>query len=91
MADVTNLEDAPDVQTFDPAAVVSAAADADLSDRRRPGRSDLSAQLIPMLRDDSHLEMLRDDAAPMRGIAVSIMLSAPIYVGIWLAARWAFF
>ena len=66
-------------------------AQSDQSDRRRPGRTVMSPELISLAREVSDTGLVRDDAAPMRGIAFAVMLSAPIYIGLWLAARRLFF
>ncbi len=63
-------------------------ARSDQSDRRRPGRKHIAPELIPLLREVNDASLVRDDSAPMRGIAFAVVLSAPLYGGLWLAIRW---
>ena len=70
-------------------------------DRRRPGRlTDVSPDLIPLLRDPVAIEIPSDDAlAPehsrdelgaAKGIVVSLLLAAPFWFLIALGIWWAF-
>lgn len=58
-------------------------------DRRRPGRRDISAELIPLLRDPLHIEISpapeppifgSDQTSPARGIAIAVLLSIPLWM-----------
>lgn len=63
-------------------------ARSDQSDRRRPGRKHIAPELIPLLREVNDVSLVQDDSTPMRGIALAVVLSAPVYGGLWLAIRW---
>ena len=62
-----------------------------LADRRRPGRQDVAAELIPLLRtlDDSPGPDPEGDEMPVahtaifRGLFVGIMLSVPLWAGLY--------
>lgn len=66
------------------------------ADRRRPGRTeDVNPALLPLLRRESLLpapgvdvEQDDDDLAPARGVAVSVLIGALLWIGIAVAACW---
>jgi hypothetical protein len=77
------------------------ASQALLVDRRRPGRRDVSPELVMMLRapetaaggfeemDWSQLEPV-DEMASMRGIVTGLMLAVPFWAAFFMWCRWAF-
>jgi hypothetical protein len=68
-------------------------------DRRRPGRAEVSPDLIPLLRnpvdaeippDDTHgADHPRDDLEPAKGLAVGLLLAVPLWCVIALVIWWA--
>jgi hypothetical protein len=66
-------------------------------DRRRPGRTEVSPDLLPLLRDPASVEIplddspvggdARDDLGAAKGIAISVLLAVPLW-GLIAAAIW---
>lgn len=69
---------------------------ATVTDRRRPGRHEVSPELIPILRGgglgptlDEQLELeQQDQLAGMRGIFSGVAFSVPLWVAMAYVGRW---
>ncbi len=78
---------------FETESLVRSQIEADTSERRRHGRSDVSPALLPLLRDSTGDGLSDGEAAPdqwmpseplapARGIGVALALCTPIWCGI---------
>ena len=85
MGDLHVVSSSTDLSASARPAVADGAAD-----RRRPGRTPISPELVPLLRETTDIDRNSEDSAPIRGIAFSVLLSAPIYAGLYFAVRWVF-
>lgn len=88
MSHVTNLP---------PSSSAPSAETTVVADRRRPGRLEqVSSELVPILRgqipDPAPAEPLQfdqpDQLAAARGLAVGVLLSAPLWICVAYIARW---
>lgn len=79
----------PPLPADEDASAVARAA----KDRRRPGRpTEVSPELLPLLRRDSLLATPaappHDDLSPARGVALSVLAGAVLWAGVGFAAYW---